>query len=364
MPHETVSLPPAFPSMRNPQVIIPNLNRRFSGITSTVARLLPHQACELRIASVGYRIPCEIARLRWRDVIGITRTALPGGRPRLFHARRNNEMLVGFILKYLLGCKLHLMFTSTAQRRHSRWTRYLYRRMDTLLSTSPRAASYLARQPDAIIPHGVDTQVYHPAEDRAAAWRESGLPGCRGIGVFGRVRPQKGLEDFVSALCQVLPAHAGCTAVVIGETTPKYRPFVRRLKQRVEAHGLQDRFCWLGQVPFADLPAWFRRMSLVACVPHNEGFGLTCLEAMASGTPVVATRTGAFEMIIREGMDGMLVPCANPQALERAFHGMLTDPARLDRMGQAARARVCESFSIAREARELNRVYRQALGVV
>ncbi len=353
--------PTASPSP-DPQVIIPNLNGRFSGITSTVARVLPHQARELRIVSVGYRLPCDIIHLGWRDVLRITRDPLPGGGCRLFHARRNNEMLAGFILKHVLRRKLHLIFTSTAQRDHSRWTRFLYRRMDTLLSTSPRAASYLVRKPDAIIPHGVDTDIYHPAEDRRASWREGGLPGTRGIGIFGRVRPQKGLGEFVSALCRVLPAHPGYTAVVVGETTPKYRRFVHQLERQIAAHGLQDRFCWLGKLPFAEIPVWFRRMSLAVCVPHNEGFGLTCLEAMASATPVVATRTGAFEMIIREGVDGMLVPCADSFALERALDGILKEPVRLERMGQAARARVCEAFSIVQEARKLNRVYLQALG--
>lgn len=347
--------------MFDPQVIIPNLNRRFSGITSTVARVIPHQAREWRIASVGFRLPCKVAHMGWRDILRITRTPLAGGRPRLFHARRNNEMLAGFVLKYVLRRKLHLIFTSTAQRRHTRWTRFLYRRMDTLLSTSPRAASYLLRKPDRIIPHGVDTEIYHPADDRQASWQEGGLPGTRGIGIFGRIRPQKGLAEFVSALCRVLPKHPGYTAVVIGEITPKYRPFAHSLQEQIQSSGLQDHFCWLGKLPFAEIPTWFRRMSLVACVPHNEGFGLTCLESMASGAPVVATRTGAFEMLIREGVDGMLVPCADTDALARALDAVLSDPLCLEEMGKAARERVCSAFRIEREATELNRIYREVL---
>lgn len=345
------------------EVIVPNMNRRFSGITSTVAQVLPYQRKELVIATVGHPLPGKgWLHLEWLELLRLCGRSLPNGNPRIFHARRNIEMLAGLALKHALRRRLHLVFTSTAQRKHSAWTRFLYRKMDTLLSTSPRAAGFLLREPEKIIPHGVDTTHYHPAQDRVKAWLKGGLPGRYGIGIFGRIRPQKGIGEFVEALCQVLPRNPEWTAVIVGETTPRHRSFEEQLKARVEAAGLSERFQWIGKRPFAEIPEWFRRMSLVVCASRNEGFGLTCLEAMASGVPVVATRAGAWEMVIREGVDGWLIPCADAAALAQAVDAAMLEPEQIEAMGRAARARIEQAFTIEREAESINTVYKEILG--
>mgnify|MGYP006135364993 FL=1 len=338
------------------------MNRRFSGITSTVVQVIPRQAEKLGIATCGHPLPGDLPHLSWGQVIRLCQNALPNGKDRIFHARRNNEMLAGLILKWVFRCRLHLIFTSTAQRKHSRWTRFLYRKMDSLLSTSPRAASFLLRKPDAIIPHGIDTEAYQPAPDRASEWKEGGLPGKYGIGIFGRVRPQKGLREFVEALIQVLPDYPDHTAVIIGHTTPKYRSFVAELKELVRLRGLESRFCWLGKLPFEEIPTWFSRMSLAVCASHNEGFGLTCLEAMSSGVPVVATRAGAWEMIIEEGVDGFLIPCEDSSTMATAIRTALDKgPEALAQIGSNAHTKVMAEYTAAREASALNAVYRGIL---
>ena len=340
------------------EVIVPNLKRRFSGITSTLAQVLPRQMTRIRIAALGYPLPVDIPRISPVTLFRISRPAQDDAPPLIFHARRNIDMCLGLLLRAVFRRRLHLVFTSVAQRRHTAFTRFLYYRMDTLLSTSDRSASYLRRKPDAIIPHGTDTRLYRPADDRSAAWREGGLPGKHGVGIFGRVRPQKGHREFVRALCRVLPKHPEFTAVIIGETTPEYRPFQEELRREIGRHGLEERFHWLGKLPFSEIPAWFRRMSLVLAVPHNEGFGLTCLEAMASGAPVIATRTGGFERVIREGIDGYVVPCRDTDAIVRVLGALLERPETLESMGAAARERIESDFTVEREADALVDCYR------
>jgi mannosyltransferase len=340
------------------EIIIPNLNSRYSGVTSAVASVVPHQAKDFGFAQTGYRLPLDIPFLGLRELLQLTARPLPGGNPRIFHARRNIEMLAGLVLRNIFRRKLHLVFTSAAQRRHSAWTRFLYRRMDTLISTSPRSASFLHSPVKAIVPHGVDTEIFQPAGDRARAWAESGAPGRCGAGIFGRVRPQKGVEEFVDALCRVLPRYPDFTAVIVGETTPQFAAFEARLKKKTREQGLENRFIWPGKLPTEEVRKWFQRVSLVAAVSRNEGFGLTCLEAMASGAAVVGTQTGAFDMIIRDGVDGLVVPCGDTAAIAGAFDRLLSSPDELTRMGASARRRVCDSFSIQREAECLNTVYR------
>lgn len=317
---------------------------------------------ELSFCSVGYPLDPRIPRLSWMELLRLARKPLPNGAYRIFHCRRNIEMCAALVLKHVFGAKIRTVFTSTAQRRHTRFTRFLYGRMDALLSTSDRAASYLVRKPDAVIPHGVDTGVYFAAPDREALRRELGLENYRSIGIFGRVRPQKGIGEFVGGLCRTLGKYPDFNAVIVGETTPKFLPFQRRMKAEIARRGLEGRFQWLGKVEFSKIPKLFRCMSLVACIPHNEGFGLTCLEAMSSGVAVVATRTGGFELVVRPGVDGEIIPCADEDAFVEKLDSLLSDPEKLDRMGARARERILESFTIGREASEINAVYRKLLG--
>ncbi|MCF7764050.1 MAG: glycosyltransferase family 4 protein [Verrucomicrobia bacterium] len=342
-------------------VVIPNLNARFSGVTSTVLQVVPHQMKELRMATFGYPFPCELPKLGWFDLIRRTRRPRKDGGFYVFHARRNIEMLAGLILKNVFGCRFYLIFTSEAQRKHSRWTGFLGGRMDMLLSTSQRSASFMRHPPHRIIPHGVNIETYAPAPSRDSAWMEGGLPGKRGIGIFGRVRPQKGLREYVEALCEVLPGFPDYTGVIIGQVTPQFNGFVGELKAYIRERGLEHRFCWLGKLPFEEIPGWFRRMSLVVCASRNEGFGLTCLEAMASGVPVAVTRAGAWETIVREGVDGWIADPKDSRGLARAISKMLSDGSRLEDMGRAARDRVAAEFTIQKEASSLTEVYRRAI---
>lgn len=342
-------------------VILPNLNRRFSGITATVCALAPNQQARIDLVTVGTPLPVSVVHWGWFKLLFHLHSCTCNGEVSIWHARRNIEMLAGVLLKHWLGLPLHLIFTSTAQRKHSWWTKFLYRRMDTLLSTSPRAASWLEKVPDAIIPHGVDTAIYRPPADKAAAWKKLGLRGRLGIGIFGRVRPQKGIREFVYACCEVLPHFPDVSAVIVGETTLAFQSFERELKDYITDRGLQDRFYWLGKRPFAELPDLFAAMSLVACVPHNEGFGLTCLEALACGAAVVATRTGGFEMVIEPGKQGLLVPCADNEALGRALYELLADEQNLEAMGIAGVERVRSGFTIHSEADALIEIYRNSV---
>src|ERR1700710_693470 len=173
------------------QLIVPNLHRRYSGVTATNRMVAPRLAKLLRAAWLGSDAPDGIARMGVSDLLKCWRRSAP----LIWHARRNDEMIFGVLLK-ALGWPLKLVFTSAAQRHHSRFTRWLIRRMDAIIATSDLSASYLKRQA-TVIPHGVDTDRYAPPADRAAAFAESGLPGRYAIGCFGRGRAPKGSEVFV-----------------------------------------------------------------------------------------------------------------------------------------------------------------------
>jgi mannosyltransferase len=338
------------------EVIVASLKRRHTGVTSTVAALIPEQAKRLDIAALGPKVPPQWPRIRWSDLFRQGFNPPPGKRFRIWHARRNLEAFTGLILRSVLGMPLKLVLTSAAQRRHSRWTHWLMRQMDAVVATSAETANYIP-VPAKIISHGVDTARYFPAEDRGREWRGSELPGRFGIAIFGRVRHQKGTDLFIAAMCRLLPIFPDFTAVIIGAVTSDQMPFANNLKRIIAAAGLSERIRFLGERPAAEIPLWFRRMSIVVSPQRWEGFGLVPLEAMASGCAVVATRVGAAYHVVVDEHTGYLVAPDDLDGLVSRLEILMRDPQITLKMGQAGRAHVVSHFSVEREAAELERVY-------
>ena len=338
-------------------VIIPNFNRRFSGVTASIISVVPSMLKHHAVRIIGEGLPADFPQLTWRELFRIGR----GGPWRIWHASRNIEMLAGLLLRKICRLRLILFWTSHAQRRHTRYTRMLYRRMDQLITTTQAAASFLDKEAK-VVSLGIDPDCFHSPECRATAWEKLKLPGEFGIGIFGRVRPQKGTEEFIDALCKILPDRPGWTGCIIGETTPAYRDFQRRLEQRVANVGLKDRVRFIGKVEdFDELPSWYQAMTVVAVPSRVEGFGLTCLEAMASECAVVATQTGVFPEIIQDGENGWLVPCEDASTLANRLFEITKNPARLGEVGRRARQRVLESFTIGKTAERTAKIYDEAL---
>lgn len=337
------------------QVIVPNLHRRYSGVTATNRMVAPRLTKLYRAAWFGSDAPEGISRLGVVDVLKLWRRKSP----LIWHARRNNEMIAGVLLR-ALGWPLKLVFTSAAQRHHSWITRWLIRRMDAIIATSDISASFLKVQ-STVIPHGVDTETYAPPVDRAAAFAESGLPGRYAIGCFGRVRAQKGTDLFVDAMCRLLPRYPDFTAVIVGQVTAEQTPFANDLKKRIEAVGLPSRVVITGELPIEDVQRWYQRLTIYAFTSRNEGFGLTLIEAMATGSALVAARAGAAGLVVEDGVSGVLIPTGDAEALATALEPLMRDVALATAMGERGRERVLEKFSLDAEAARIGEVYRPLL---
>ena len=229
--------------------------------------------------------------------------------------------------------------------------------MDAIIATSDISASFLKRRA-IVIPHGVDTDTYAPPADRAAAFAEAGLPGRYAIGCFGRVRAQKGSDVFVDAMCRLLPRYPDFTAVLVGAITPEQSGFADDLKKRIEAAGLQSRIVITGELEIEAVQRWYQRLTVYAFTSRNEGFGLTLIEAMAAGAALVASRAGAAELVVEDGVTGALTPPGDVDALVAAVEPLMRDPASASAMGARGRTRVLEKFSLQAEAGRIAEVYR------
>jgi mannosyltransferase len=336
-------------------VIAPNLKRRLSGVTSTIIRLVPLQARQIGIRATGPGLPDEVPQIPLSRCF-----ALPRDRERVWHARRNTEMALGLILRTVVRRRLKLLFTSAAQRNHTGFTKWLIARMDGVIATTGKAASYLDR-PATVIMHGVDTEVFRPAEDRAALKADLGFGPGPLVGCFGRIRHQKGTDVFVEALCHVLPDIPEAQAVILGRALPKDQAFLDDLKAKVAAAGLSERVHFKGEVPWQDVVAHYQALDLYIAPQRWEGFGLTPLESMASGTPVLATPVGAFDEIIVPDATGALLPIGDVPALAREMRAWLGETDRLAAARPRCRAHVVENFNIAGEAARIVEVYKGLL---
>ena len=103
---------------------------------------------------------------------------------------------------------------------------------------------------------------------------------------------------------------------------------------------------------------WYRRLTIYAFTSRNEGFGLTLIEAMSVGAAVVASRAGAAELVIQDGVTGVLTPPGDVEALVAALEPLMRDPALATQMGARGRARALENFSIDVEVKRIADVYR------
>jgi glycosyltransferase involved in cell wall biosynthesis len=133
------------------------------------------------------------------------------------------------------------------------------------------------------------------------------------------------------------------------------------LEALTEELDLRDRVHVTGYVPAGDLPLLYSAASLLVYPSLHEGFGLVPLEAMACGTPVVATSAGALPEVMGVGGGGVLVPPDDPDALAKAVASLLEQPETRQRLGARARPRIVASYSWPRVAGRTAQVYREVV---
>lgn len=338
-------------------VLVPNFKKRLSGVTATIVRLVPLQAREMSLAAVSPDLPPHVPQIRLGHLLTMPRKGPHGAR--VWHARRNTEMLGGLVLKHLLRKRLKLVFTSASQRKHTGYTKWLIGQMDHIIATSQKTASYLDRPSDVIL-HGIDVDSFTPPTDRAALRAKLGLPDATLIGCYGRIRAQKGTGDFVDAMIPVLLANRDVHGLIMGRATEKHVAYEKDLRAKIADAGLTERLHILPEVPVHDMADWYRVLDLFVAPQRWEGFGLTPLEAMACGVPCVATTVGAFPELITDQV-GALVPPKDTPAMTRAISHYARDASLRAAQGRAARVHVKQNFRIEREAEAIMAIYRRLL---
>jgi type III pantothenate kinase len=240
--------------------------------------------------------------------------------------------------------------TSPADR--LRLERDLAHRVDRIIATCTDEVAELRAMgvsPDRVrvIPCGVDTARFHPGHDLrpelTADTLEASVDGRARLLLVGRMVPRKGFDTAIRAL-GMLPDAELVIAGGPARAEVDQDPEARRLMAVAREAGVADRVIFLGQVPHDEMPDVYRSIDVVLATPWYEPFGITPLEAAASGRPLVGSAVGGLLDSVADGVTGRLVQPRDPRALAEALRELLADPALAARWGAEGRVRALERF--------------------
>lgn len=338
---------------------VANLAAALRGRGHEVRIAAPDAADEPGVMSVGRSIPVpyngSIARLAFGPrVAGRIRVAIRRGRPDVVHVHEPFAPSAG--LAALLATRLPVVATfhaslgrSRAYRVASPALRPLYRRLAGRIAVSEEArrtvSSVLGDAEISVIPNGVDWSRFAGLEP----------PAGETILFIGRLEPRKGARVLLEAFPAIKERHPGASLVVVGEGPE------RRACESAVPDALREDVMFVGRVEPVELARVVGEASVV-CVPSlgGESFGIVLLEAMAAGRPVVASDIPGYAAVLRDGVDGALVPPGDAPALADALAGVLADPARAKAMGASGRERA-RRYDWPVVAGEIEEVYAAAL---
>jgi|WetSurMetagenome_2_1015567.scaffolds.fasta_scaffold00094_39 glycosyltransferase involved in cell wall biosynthesis len=204
-----------------------------------------------------------------------------------------------------------------------------------------------------VIYNGAETDIFRPV-DPAEARRLCGLkPAGRYLGTLGRLIGLKGIQVLLRAMPVVLKEYPEVVLLIVGDG-----PYRAELEALAEKLGIRDNIAFAGGIDHDKLPAWINAMDLLAQPSiGDESFGITVVEAMSCGKPVVATASGGMPEIVSDGETGFIVPKRDEKLLAERIVTLLKNKDLASSMGTKGRERVIAEFTWEKVAQRLIRVY-------
>ncbi len=180
------------------------------------------------------------------------------------------------------------------------------------------------------------------------------------VGTVGSLLPMKGHEDFIRAAALLAVSRDDVDFVIVGDDEPRNRDYRVLLERMIAELNLNDRVRLIHWTE--DLAKFYAALDVYVSASHTEAFGLSIVEAMASGKAVVATATEGAEEIIEDGTIGMLTPTANAASLAEAIGSLLDDDERRKLLGTNARENVRDRFGLQKMIEATEGLYVEARG--
>lgn len=189
----------------------------------------------------------------------------------------------------------------------------------------------------AVIPCGVDVDRFRPL-DKGSARHALGMDGGNHLLFVGRIEPLKGVDILLKAAAHLLRERGLRVAIVGGDSTGERE--TARLRSLAAALGVSERVDFLGPIAHERLPLFYNAADVCVVPSYYESFGLVALEALACGTPVVASSVGGLNVTVHDGETGYLVPSHDPNDFADRLALLLGDESRRRAFGHSARKAV------------------------
>ena len=213
-----------------------------------------------------------------------------------------------------------------------------------------------------VISPGVDTERFHPIPPAYAKERIGLCPERRSILFVGRIEPLKGIDNLLRAIAHVVEGRPElreglCVPIIGGDADRIHEDDeMVRLQELREELGIEDIVMFLGAKGQDTLQYYYSAAEMVVMPSDYESFGMVALEAMACGTPVIASDVGGLAFLVKDARTGYRVPARDPEALAGRITRLLTDEGLRRRVGQRA-ACWAEAYAWPRVADRIEAVY-------
>ncbi|MDE2853740.1 MAG: glycosyltransferase [Chloroflexota bacterium] len=223
---------------------------------------------------------------------------------------------------------------------------------------------YRARRSQiVVIPPGVNTEVFNKEMSREMARQTLGLAPTVELLLFvGRIEPLKAVDTILEALHALRDKAPNLLRtlhfMIVGGAPQSMRdPEMSRLQALSSKLGIDRLVSFVGAREQAELPLYYAAATAVIMPSDYESFGMVALEAMSSGTPVIASQVGGLQFLVRDEETGFHIPTREPISLADCIIRLLNEPARTKDMGIAA-SRIAQEYAWSRIAERLLQVFK------
>jgi D-inositol-3-phosphate glycosyltransferase len=245
---------------------------------------------------------------------------------------------------------------------------------DAVIAECPQDEEDLIRHYDAdpakvvMIPGGVDPGDFWPMSKQFARVALGFTPDERIVLQLGRMVPRKGVDTAVRGFARLVrEGDVSARLVIVGgasdEPDPAVTPEIGRLMAIAKEEGVTDSVTFAGREPPERLKLFYSAADAFVSVPWYEPFGITPLEAMACGTPVIGSNVGGIKFTVRDGETGYLVPPRDPDAVAERLAHLYRHPRIRDVLGRKGVQRVHDMFTWQGVAASIAALYERILGV-
>jgi glycosyltransferase involved in cell wall biosynthesis len=210
------------------------------------------------------------------------------------------------------------------------------------------------------LPNGVDPELFSPQPPDPKLCADFGVEAGDSIVLCPvRIVPRKGVTDVIRALGAIEDRHV--KLLVVGSTRQHDAAYAQEVRDLIRRLGLEQRVRLIEGVSLGRMPRTYAVSDLVVLPSYMEGLSIALLEAMACGRPVITTDAPGNRELIAHDQNGLLVPPGDVDAIGRAIAGLLDDPERGRRLGEAGRRAVVEEYDLRDKLRQTVELYEQAL---